>query len=113
MAAGKAPATVRRYVSSFATFHRAAKVANPCEAQAVRLASKRMHRERGLAQAQAAPLNDVLVARMLAAAGSTLRDLRNKALLTVAYARAEPRLWCTQDSASRIRGQNCTLGAVS
>jgi len=46
---------------------------------------KRMHRERGLAQNQAAPLNDVLVARMLAAAGSTLRDLRNKALLTVAY----------------------------
>jgi hypothetical protein len=44
-----------------------------------------MHRERGLAQPQAAPLNDVLVARMLAAAGSTLRDLRNKALLTVAY----------------------------
>ena len=85
MAASKAPATVRRYVSSVATFHRAAKVANPCEAQAVKLALKRMHRERGLAQAQAAPLNDVLVARMLIAAGSTLRDLRNKALLTVAY----------------------------
>ena len=85
MAASKAPATVRRYVSSVATFHRAAKVANPCEAQAVKLALKRMHRERGLAQTQAAPLNDVLVARMLAAAGSTLRDLRNKALLSVAY----------------------------
>ena len=85
MAANKAPATVRRYVSSVATFHRAAAVANPCEAQAVKLALKRMHRERGLAQVQAAPLNDVLVARMLAAAGSTLRDLRNKALLTVAY----------------------------
>jgi site-specific recombinase XerD len=85
MAASKAPATVRRYVSSVATFHRAAAVANPCEAQTVKLALKRMHRERGLAQAQAAPLNDVLVARMLAAASSTLRDLRNKALLTVAY----------------------------
>jgi len=85
MAASKAPAPVRRYVSSVATFHRAAGVANPCAAQAVKLALKRMHRERGLAQAQAAPLNDGLVARMLAAAGSTLRDLRNKALLTVAY----------------------------
>jgi hypothetical protein len=84
MATNKAPATVRRYVSRVATFHRAAGVANPCEAQAVKLALKRMHRERGLAQAQAAPLNDVLVARMLAAAGSTLRDLRNKALLAVA-----------------------------
>ena len=84
MAASKAPAPVRRYVSSVATFHRAAGVANPCAAQAVKLALKRMHRERGLAQAQAAPLNDGLVARMLAAAGSTLRDLRNKALLAVA-----------------------------
>ena len=85
MAASKAPATVRRYVSSVATFHRAAGVANPCAAQAVKLALKRMHRERGVAQAQAPPLNDVLVARMLAAAGTTLRDRRNKALLTVAY----------------------------
>ena len=84
MAASKAPATVRRYVSSVVTFHRAAALANPCEAQTVKLALKWMHRERGLAQVQAAPLNDVLVARMLAAAGGTLRDLRNKALLTVA-----------------------------
>ena len=44
-----------------------------------------MHRERGRAQAQAAPLNDELVVKMLDAAGSTLRDLRNKALLAVAY----------------------------
>ena len=43
MAASKAPATVRRYVSSIATFHPAAAVANPCEAQAVKLALKRMH----------------------------------------------------------------------
>lgn len=85
MAASKAPATVRRYVSSVATFHRAAKATNPCEADVVKLALKRLHRERGRAQAQAAPLNDVLVARMLAAAGSTLRDQRNKALLTLGY----------------------------
>jgi integrase len=84
MPASDAPATVRRYVSSVATFHRAAAVANPCEPQAVKLALKRMHRERGIAQAQAAPLNDVLVARMLAADGSAVRDLRHKALLTVA-----------------------------
>jgi integrase len=85
MAALKAPATVRRYVSSVATFHRAAGVANPCETQAVKLALKRMHRERGRAQVQAAPVNDVLVARMLAAAGDTLRHRRNRALLAVAY----------------------------
>jgi hypothetical protein len=49
MAASKAPAMVRRYVSSVATFHRAAGVANPYEAQA-----------------QGAPLNDILVAHMSA-----------------------------------------------
>ena len=85
MAASKAPATVRRYVSSISTFHRAAGVANPCEVLAVKLALKRMHREKGRAQAQAAPLTDLLVARMLAAAGDALRDLRDKALLTTAY----------------------------
>jgi hypothetical protein len=34
MAATRAPATARRYVSSIATFHRAAGVANPCDALA-------------------------------------------------------------------------------
>src|SRR5580658_8073045 len=43
MAASKAPATVRRYVSSIATFHRAAEVANPCDTQTVKLALRRMH----------------------------------------------------------------------
>jgi integrase len=85
MAASRAPATVRRYVSSIATFHRAAGVANPCEAVIVKLALRRMHRERGRAQQQAAPMTDRLVADMLAKAGSTLRDLRNKALVAVAY----------------------------
>lgn len=85
MAISKAPATVRRYVASVATFHRAAGLPSPAEALEVRAALKRMHRERGRAQVQAAPINDVLVARMLAGAGTTLRDLRDKALLTVAY----------------------------
>ena len=85
MGASKAPATVRRYVSSISTFHRAAGVANPCEALTVKLALKRMHREHGRVQQQAAPLNEGAVARMLVAAGATLRDLRDKALFTVAY----------------------------
>ena len=85
MARLKAPATVRRYVSSVITFHRAAGLGSPAEALEVKAALKRMHRERGRAQAQAAPVNDMLVARMLAAAGTILRDLRNKALVAVAY----------------------------
>ena len=85
MGATKAPATIRRYVSSIATFHRAARLANPCTDEVVRLALKRLHRARGRAQAQAAPLTRDLVDRMLAAAGSGTRVLRNRALLSVAY----------------------------
>ena len=85
MAEVKAPATVRRYVSSIATFHRAARLSNPCEDDAVRLALKRMHRAKGRAQAQATALTRNLVERMLEAAGTTLRARRNRALLAVAY----------------------------
>jgi site-specific recombinase XerD len=41
----KAPATIRRYLSSIATFHRAARLDNPCVAIEVGLALKRLHRE--------------------------------------------------------------------
>jgi site-specific recombinase XerD len=85
MTADRAPATIRRYVSSVSTFHRAANAANPCETLTVKLALKRMHRERGRAQQQASPINDRLVVQMLRATGSTLRDLRDRALLVVAY----------------------------
>lgn len=101
MGATKAPATVRRYVSSISTFHRAAAVQNPCEALEVSLALKRLHREKGRAQKQAAPVNDVLVARMLAVKGDTLRHLRNRALVAVAYStlcrRSELVALCSED----------------
>jgi site-specific recombinase XerD len=86
MAVSKAPASIRRYVSSVAAFHRQAKVADPCrDGDAVKLALKRMHRTLGRAQRQAAPLSDGRVEGMLRAAGTALGDLRNKALLVVAY----------------------------
>ena len=81
----KATATVRRYVSSIASFHRAAGMANPTEAMAVKLALKRLHRAKGRAQLQAGPLNRPLVERMLASVPKTLAGLRNRALVAVAY----------------------------
>lgn len=81
----KAPATVRRYVSSIATFHRAAGRANPCTDDLVRLALKRLHRAHGRAQAQAASLTRDRIDRMLDTAGTGPRALRNRALLAVAY----------------------------
>lgn len=85
MGALKAPATVRRYVSSVATFYRAAGVPNPSEALEVRLALKRLHPAKGRAQAQATALTRPLIDRMLTAAGAMLKDTRNRALLAVAY----------------------------
>jgi integrase len=85
MATIRAPATIRRYASSVAIFHRAAGVANPGDSLTVKLALKRMHRERGRAQQQAAPINDEMVRRMLRVRGNRLRDLRHRALLVTAY----------------------------
>ena len=81
----KAPATVRRYVSSIGTFHVAAELASPTSTQPVRNALKRLNRAKGTAQKQASGLNRPLVDRMLAAAPHTLLGARNRALLAVAY----------------------------
>jgi integrase len=85
MGSVKAPATVRRYVSSIATFHRAARLPNPTSDEVVRLALRRLHRLKGRAQVQATALTRNLVERMLEAAGSGLRAQRNRALLAMAY----------------------------
>ena len=82
---GRKPASIRRYVSSVSTFHRAAEQPNPCETLTVKLALKRMHRELGRAQRQAAPLNRSQVDQMLRAPGDSLRAMRDRALLATCY----------------------------
>lgn len=99
--AGKAPASIRRAVSSISTFHRAAQAENPATTKIVTDALKRLHRERGRAQRQAAPITDDLVVRMLEASAEPrvqprsrgrvrarpgLGGLRDRALLATAYA---------------------------
>ena len=85
MASVKAPATVRRYVSSIATLHKALRQTNPLENALVRFALQRMHRLRGRRQAQVQGLTWPLRNRLLEAAGDRLIDVRNRALLAVAY----------------------------
>ena len=79
----KAPATVRRYVSSIATLHRALRQTNPLEHARVRFALQRMHRRRGRRQAQVQALTWPLRNRLLEAAGDRLIDARNRALLAL------------------------------
>ena len=85
MARVKAPATVRRYVSSIATLHKALRETNPLESAVVKLALQRMHRRRGRRQAQVQGLTWPLRNRLLEAAGDRRIDVRNRALLGVAY----------------------------
>ena len=80
-----APATVRRYVSSISTVHKALGFVNPLDHKDVKLALKRMHRRNGRRQKQALGLTWSLCEQLLSVEGDRLIDLRNKALLAVAY----------------------------
>ena len=81
----KTPATVRRYVSSIATVHKALGEANPLDSTTVRFALQRMHRRRGRRQAQVQGLTWPLRNRLLEATGDRLIDTRDRALLAVGY----------------------------
>ena len=71
----KTPATVRRYVSSIATLHKALRQANPLDSASVRFALQRMHRLRGRRQAQVQGL-DVAAAEPAAGGGRRPADRR-------------------------------------
>ena len=85
MASGRAPATVRRYVSSVSTVHKAAGERSLLEHVTVRRALTRMHRRKGWRQTQVQGLTWALRRRLVEAAGDRLIDVRNRAILAVAY----------------------------
>ncbi|MBF0627841.1 MAG: tyrosine-type recombinase/integrase [Magnetococcales bacterium] len=85
MATHCAPATIRRYVSSISTYHQAAGLESPTRSMPVRLTLKKMSREKGTRQTQAAPINRRLVNEMLESDRGTFRDLRDLALVLVGY----------------------------
>ena len=81
----RAPATVRRHVSSIAAVHKAAGERSPSEHAAVRRALARMRRRKGSRQTQALGLTWTLRRRLIEGGGSRLIDVRNRAILAVAY----------------------------
>ena len=85
MESERAPATVRRYVSSIATVHKAAGEHSPLERATVRRALRRMHRRKGSRQTQVEGLTWALRRRLVEAAGDRLIDVRNRAIVAVAY----------------------------
>ena len=85
MASERAPATVRRYVSSVAAAHKAVGEHSPLERVTVRRALQRMHRRKGCRQAQVHGLTWALRQRLMEAAAGRVIDVRNRAILAVAY----------------------------
>ena len=85
MATVRAPATVRRYVASIAFARRAGGDDATVRSAAVRRALQRMHRAKGRRQEQARGLTWPLRQRLVAACRSALIDVRDRALVAVAY----------------------------
>ena len=81
----RAPASVRRYIASIVAAHRMRGIETTLRTEPVRHALRRMHREKGRRQSQAKGLSWTLVERMLAVGGDSLIEMRNKAMLAVAY----------------------------
>jgi len=85
VAAGKKPATVRRYIATIGRAHIGAGLLNPCSSEAVRLGLKKMGRETSARQAQARALGWKEIKEFIESAGEGLRADRERALLCVAY----------------------------
>jgi site-specific recombinase XerD len=78
-------ATIRQSIASIATIHTLNNYENATIHSEVRLALKRMHRSLGRFSRQAHGINKELLDEMLAATDDSLRGLRDRALLMVAY----------------------------
>ncbi len=83
--AGKKPATVRRYLSTVARFHRAAELFNPCASEAVQMEVKGMINEVSVRQRQARGLGMAEIQAFVNSPGDNLPTLRERAMLCVAY----------------------------
>ncbi len=82
-ATGRKPAGIRQAVWAIGAVHRLASEPDPTKAEIVRLALKRMARQLGTRQQQAAPINGYEVRRIVETAGDRPIDQRNLALLLV------------------------------
>jgi site-specific recombinase XerD len=82
---GLAMSTLRRLCSSIARVHRAADLPNPTESEAVRLALRAHARQIGTRQRQARGMVWREIQTYLRQPPTNLRDLRDRALVCVAY----------------------------
>jgi site-specific recombinase XerD len=81
----KKPATIRRYVSTIGRAHRASGVLDPTGSEEVKLALKEMGRKAPARQKQARGLTWAEIELFLSVSPRHLRDIRDRALVAVAY----------------------------
>jgi integrase len=82
---GKKPATVRRYVSTIGRAHRPSGVLDPTASEDVKLALKEMRRNSTARQKQARGLTWAEIEVFLSIEPRNVRDIRDRALVAVAY----------------------------
>ena len=85
LAKNKKPATIRRYVSTIGRAHRASGVLDPTSSEEVKLSLKEMGRRAPARQRQARGLVWKEIELFLSVEPRNLRDLRDRALVAVAY----------------------------
>jgi integrase len=81
----KKPATIRRYVSTIGRAHRASGVLDPTASEEVKLGLKEMGRRAPARQKQARGLVWAEIELFLSVSPRNLRDIRDRALVAVAY----------------------------
>jgi integrase len=81
----KKPATIRRYVSTIGRAHRASWVLDPTSTEEVKLSLKEMGRKAPARQKQARGLTWGEIELFLSVEPRNLRDIRDRALVAVAY----------------------------
>jgi integrase len=81
----KKPATIRRYVSTIGRAHRTSGVLDPTASEEVKLALKETGRKASARQKQARGLTWAEIELFLSVSPRNLRDIRDRALVAVAY----------------------------
>jgi integrase len=85
LANDKKPATIRRYVSTIGRAHRASGILDPTSSEDVKLALKEMGRRAPARQKQVRGLTWAEIELFLSVEARNLRDIRDRALVAMAY----------------------------
>ena len=83
--AHRSSASIRRAVSGIATIHTLNEYINPTMNSAVKLSLRKMHRQLGRFSKQAEGITSSILEDMVASTDQSIRGLRDRALLLVAY----------------------------